>query len=225
MSMTSRKNLTVKALQSKLVKEMKFDAQAKTEYEISCATNPEKYRTYDQTEIHELYSRRDWDCKAGATKICHTKCHNGNDFHYIVVKRFLYHGSVIEGKNQLIEEIKCWKQYSDTPEADLLCPILKYFTSKSDHVKDTSEKMKHNVIIIAQKAVYVSNAENACRKAEELNREKGLAGESARTRFEKLRAMSDKNHWWDAMRNRGNSGVIFDYHQNCYKAVFIDYAL
>lgn len=225
MSMTTRKNKTTKALQSEMAKEKKWDKQAKLEYEISCATNPDRYTTYDQSDINRLYGRHDWDCEAGATKICHTVSHENTDFKYIVIKRFLYHGSVIRGKNQLIEEIECWEKYAETSDSDFLCPILKYFTSKSDKVGKTSETMKENVVIIAQKAVYVSSAKWACEKAETLNKENGYIGETANSRYQKLKDMSDRNGWWDAMKNPGNSGVIFDYHKGCYKAVFIDYAL
>jgi hypothetical protein len=62
-------------------------------------------------------------------------------------------------------------------------------------------------------------------KAEELNMASGFRGEEAHDRYEKLKALSDSQNWRDALRNPGNSGVIFDYSRNCYKAVFIDYAL
>ena len=225
MATTTRKNLTTKTLQAFMAKAKKHDAQALIEWEMSCNTNNERGHVYDQHEINKLYSRNDWGADNGATKICHTECHNGNDFQYIVVKRFLADGHIIAGKNQLIEEIKCWEKYAETSDSDFLCPILKYFTSKSDKVAKTSEKMKNNVVIIAQKAVYVSSARWACEKAERLNKEHGYIGESAKVRFEKLKDMSDRNGWWDAMNNGGNSGVIFDYHKGCYKAVFIDYAL
>jgi hypothetical protein len=73
--------------------------------------------------------------------------------------------------------------------------------------------------------VYVSDAYYSCRKAAELNRENGYRGESAEIRFAKLKALSESQNWRDAIHNPGNSGVIFDYSRNCYKAVFIDYAL
>ena len=225
MATITRKNRETKALQAFMAKAKKHDLQALLEWEMSCNTNNNRGHVYDQHEINELYSRHSWDCENGATKICHTKDHNGNNFQYIVVKRFLKHGHVIGGKNQLIEEIKCWDKYAETKDADFLCPILKYFTSKSDKVGKTSETMKENVVIIAQKAVYVSSAEWACKKAEALNKAEGYIGESAKVRYEKLKDMSDRNGWWDAMKNPGNSGVIFDYYKNCYKAVFIDYAL
>jgi hypothetical protein len=58
-----------------------------------------------------------------------------------------------------------------------------------------------------------------------MNREHGYHGESATARYAKLEEFSESQNWRDAMYNPGNSGVIFDYSKNCYKAVFIDYAL
>jgi hypothetical protein len=179
----------------------------------------------------ELYSRSPRGAKRGATKTCHVKNHFGDEFEYIVIKRHQVDGYLPEKRNnkstgnQLIDEINCWVEFAERPESDLLCPIFKYFTSKSDKVTAKSETMQHNVIIIAQKAVYISDAEDACAEAERMNREHGYKGESKRTRYAKLEALSDSQNWRDAMYNPGNSGVIFDYHKNCYKAVFIDYAL
>lgn len=231
MAITTRKNPTVKAVQSRMAKEKKTDIQIRIEWEIACNTNNQRGHVYDQSEIHELYSRDNWKAECGATKTCHTVCHTGKEFKYIVVKRHQTHGYLPELRNkkatgnQLIDEINCWLEYAELPEADLLCPILKYFTSKSDKVTATSETMQHNVVIIAQKAVKVGTASRMCRKAEEMNREYGYKGESAESRYRKLEKLSESKNWRDAMYNGGNSGVIFDYAKGCYKAVFIDYAL
>jgi len=154
---------------------------------------------------------------------------NGEDFKYIVVKRFKKHGHIFNGYgtgNQLIDEINCWEEYSDKPGADFLCPILKYFTSKSDKVPPTSETMLENVVIIAQKAVDVGDAYSFCWEAERLNNIHGYIGTDSDERYRQLEKFAkEDNDWWDCMGNPGNSGVIFDYNQNCYKAVFIDYAL
>ena len=221
MAMTTRKNTATKALQTAMANAKNFNAKAKLEWEISCNTRGDN--TWDADEIREKYDR--YGNAEGATKACHLHSHLGHEFEYIVIKRFSATGSIIGGKNQLISEINCWKQLAETEDADLLCPILKYFTSKSDQVSATSKTMRRNVIIIAQKAVKVGNARYACEKAEELNRQNGYRGEDAETRLAKLRKLSDKQGWWDAMGNGGNSGVIFDYSKGCYKAVFIDYAL
>lgn len=214
---TIKKNESVKAFTKYLSK------HNRKEWEMACNTNPNRGMVYDQTYFLSEFSRRHGD-GAGATKVCHL-------LDDIVVKRHKRDGYIPEIRNgygtgnQLIDEAKCYERYAMLPEADLLCPVLKYFTSKSDQVTATSETMQRNVVIVAQKAVKVGDADYACRKAEQLNREHGYRGETARSRYAKLEAFSKSQNWRDALYNGGNSGVIFDYAKNCYKAVFIDYAL
>jgi hypothetical protein len=223
--MTTRKNATVKALQSYLAKAKKTDKLAMLEWLIACNTNNERGHVYDQHEIKVLYPNNDWRCDEGASKLVHTTAHTGERFAHICIKRHKYDGWVDNG-NQLIAEIECWNELAETKDADYLCPILKYFTSKSDKVEETSKTMVRNVIIIAQLAVYVSNAKGACKWAEDMNRAHGYKGESAEDRYNGLKDLARRRRWWDACREMGgNAGVIFDYSKNCYKAVFIDYAL
>lgn len=226
MATTTRKNASVKALQGFLATNKKKSEVSLLEWLISCNTNNKRGHIFDQTELMNLYGRRvDYDeDECGATKVCHLKSHLGFKFENIVIKRAKSNAHAGLG-NQLIDEINCWVEMAETEDADLLCPIMRYFTSKSDKVSKNSRTMFNNVIIIAQKAVYVSSASRACRKAEELNIKYGFMGEDADTRYQKLKELSNKKSWWDAMDNGGNSGVIFDYAQGCYKAVFIDYAL
>lgn len=228
---TAKKNASAKALQSFMASKKKTNAQAEIEWLIACNTNSQRGHVFDQSELMELYSRDDWDAPQGATKTVHLDCHNGNQFEYIVVKRHQTCGYIDEHAdhpdymhtgNQLVDEIRMWQAYADKPESDFLCPILKYFTSKSDKVSATSETMQRNVVIIAQKAVYVSNCETCCYKAAELNGEGSWA---AQERYDAMKAFNKKMGWRDALRNSGNSGVIFDYATGKYKAVFIDYAL
>lgn len=237
MSLTSRKNLSVKAIQSKMASEKKYNDTIRYEWEMACNTNVNRGNVYKQEYILTHYSREEgYNERAGASKVCHLKNEYGNDFEYIVIKRMLEYGWVLDEYeinrehekctgNQLIDEINCWLEYQEKEEGDLLCPILKYFTSKSDQVKATSETMCNNVVIISQKAIYVNNASMCCAKAEALNNQHGLKGEDFITRMKKLEALSKARGWRDAIHNSGNSGVIFDYSKNCYKAVFIDYAL
>lgn len=214
---TIKKNDSVKAFTKWLSK------NHRTEWVMACNTNPNRGKVYDQWELLEMFSRNYGDGE-GATKVCHL-------LDYIVVKRHKRHGYCPEVRNehatgnQLIDEAKCYERFALLPEADLLCPVLKYYTSKSDKVSATSETMQHNVLIVAQRAHKIGDARYACRKAEELNREKGYHGESAERRYRKLEAFSDTQNWRDALYNGGNSGVVFDYAKNCYKAVFVDYAL
>ena len=221
----AKKNVSAKALQAYMASAKKHDAAALLEWLIAFNTNGERGKVWNQSELLNLYSRNAMDGEHGATKVCHLINHEGNRFEYIVIKRYRKHGRDFDEGNQLIREIAAWQEMAETAAADMLCPILKYFTSKSDKVGECSDTMKRNVIIIAQKAVKVGNASFACRMAEEMNRANGYHGESAERRFRKLESLADEKGWWDAIRNGGNSGVIFDYAKGCYKAVFIDYAL
>lgn len=231
MATTSRKNASVKALQTFLAKNKKFIEQLQVEYQM-ISTNL-RMKNYTQEELKELYSRYvDNDDEEGASKVCHLKCHNGNKFETIVIKRHKMWGWLPSeryehGKctgNQLIDEINCWLEYQDTKDSDYLCPILKYYTSKSDKVKAKSETMQNNVVIIAQQAKHVGACQSMCIKAYELNMELGIY-DDYEARYNEMRAFSKKNGWRDALRNGGNSGVIWDYAQNKWKCVFIDYAL
>lgn len=234
MALTSRKNQAVKALQSFMAKAKKNDTQAALEWEMACNQNNQRGHVWDQTDFHNWYARDDHRGEHGATKTCHVRCHNGRKFQNIVVKRHQTDGYIDEHArnphskqtgNQLVDEINCWVEFQERDEADYLCPILKYFTSKSDKVAAISEKMQHNVVIIAQKAVYVDDLAGACKEADRLNAENGLIGEDASSRYHKMVKFSREQGWRDAIHNGGNSGVIFDYSKGYYKAVFIDYAL
>lgn len=209
---TIRKNNSVKAFTNWLSKNFR------KEWEIACNTNSDRGTVYDHHELKKMFDRYG-DCSNGASKAVHK-------LNYIVVKRHQWWGYCPTDEhssgNQLIDEIECYKKYWDKPEADLLCPILKYFTSKSDKVTASSQTMQNNVLIVAQKAVKVGTAYAMCQKAYELN---GFKGETPINRYEKMERFSKAQGWRDAMHNSGNSGVIYDYHAKCYKAVFIDYAL
>ena len=230
--MTTRKNASVKALQSHLATVKKWDKQALLEWQMACNTNAKRGPVWNQYDIMDSYDRNG-DNADGCSKAVHLYDHKGNKFKDIVIKRHQQYGWLPDARNehskctgnQLIDEINCWLEFQELPESDYLCPILKYFTSKSDKVDATSETMLNNVIIIAQRAVYVRNLKRCCEYAEEMNADGGYKGTNALDRYEEMKAFAYKQGWRDAVGNSGNSGVIFDYNQNCYKAVFIDYAL
>lgn len=211
-----KKNESMKALTAFLAK------NCRSEWEL-LNTNANRGRTVDQWELLQQFDRYGQNAD-GCSKAVHLLT-------YLAIKRMQYRPYIPEIRNddgtgnQGIDEINCFKRYWNKPEADLLCPVFKYFTSKSDKVGACDKKMMHNLVYITQRAVYVSNARSCCQKAEQLNAEHGYKGERAERRYRKLESFSNSQNWRDAMYNPGNSGVIFDYYQNCYKAVFIDYAL
>lgn len=185
------------------------------------------YFNMGQKEINSQFSRRVGG-HCGATKRTHTEHPDGWEMELFVVKRYKWNGHEFWGEgtgNQLIDEIGCWEKLATTEDADFLCPIVKYFTCKSDKVTPLADKMKERVVIISQKAVHVDDLEGACKEAARLNHRFGYYGEAYYEREEKMLKMAKRMGWRDVQYNPGNSGVIFDYAQRCYKAVFIDYAL
>lgn len=238
MAMTSRKNSAVKALQAIMASEKKYNQHVQLEWLLSCNTNSARGKVYGQAEIKALYDRDDWSQPMGATKTTHLDAHDGTPFKYIVIKRHQTDGYIDEHAknptpdqtgNQLVDEIHFWVKYElDATVSDAFCPMLKYFTSKSDKVVATSEKMQDNVIIISQRACEICNAREACEIAYQMNIDAGIDNEYVETpddRREYLDSISTRFGWRDAMGNGGNSGVIYDYAKQCYKAVFVDYAL
>lgn len=190
----------------------------RTVWEMAFNTNPNRGKVYDQWELNAMFDRYGENSN-GVSKAVHL-------FELLAIKRMQYNAYIPSDThssgNQGLDEINCFIKYKDTEYADLLCPIFKYFTSKSDKVTATSETMMNNLVYIAQRAKAVGSAWAMCQKAYEMN---GYKGETPDERYQKMVAFSRKNHWRDAVRNGGNSGVIYDYERKCYKAVFIDYAL
>lgn len=224
MSKTSTENRSIKALQEVIKANKNFNSDIQLEYDLSiCSTTKNGNISYTQKMTIAKYNRI--GDSRGYTKCTHLHNHQGGKFNYIVIKRFKINGGILEGKNQIIEEIRCWLKYQLTPEADYLCPILKYYMTRSDKVADTSEKAKEGCVIIAQKAEAVGECIKMCKLAEEYNRRDGYRVTEASVRYAQLEAFAENNNWWDVMENDGNSGVIFDYASRCWKAVFIDYAL
>ena len=219
-------NPTLKAFQTFLSNEAsKGNVDARYEHNLSCYTAKDSWdrpnrHNFTQEEIMERFSRSHGG-SCGATKRVHV-------LEYIAIARYKRYGHEFIGEgsgNQLVDQIGCYLKFEGTTDIDLINPILKYFTCKSDKVEALDEKMKDKIIIISQKAVFVGDLRDACREAERRNKVEGYRGESYESRKAKLLDLSHRMHWRDVEWNGGNSGVIFDHSKNCYKAVFIDYAL
>lgn len=201
-----------------------------TMYEYKIASSNTRIGVIGQAELKRCYGRVYGDA-SGATKVCHIRHYETDEqFKYIVIKRFSKYGSTFcKGTgNQVIDEIDTYNKIMNESPADLdfICPIVKAYTTKSDKVPDVnSEKARDNCMIIAQKASHISNAYEACEKAEELNDENGYIGTDADTRYSEIERFCRKYNMHDVLGHGANSGVIFDYEKNCYKAVVIDYAL
>lgn len=229
--MICTKNATVKALQSHLAGIKKIDTRAAREWSMTfntkgpTAEEPCRPKVYGQTEAKRDFDR--WGQHCGASKAVHTIDSTGEAFQYICIKR-IKRGAWLpdEGSgNQLHDEVEAWERFANTAEADYLCPCLKSFETKSDHNNPRTAKALDNIVVIAQKAITVCVLSEACRQAEVMNKRGGYVFIPAKEREESMLTFAHKMGWWDVRNNAGNSGVIFDYDKNCFKAVFIDYAL
>ena len=213
MSFVKNQNSAVKAFRSFLCKENK------TEYGIAFQDNPNRkgYTTGD--ELRNKYVRLDeYDCSEnGASKHAYI-------LDYIVIKRQLINGWDGRG-NQLELEIKFYLEHKNDKFSDVLCPVLRYGLHRGDRISTTSEKYYNQTYIVSQRALKVGSALYCCRLAEMMNQQEGYKGENAIDRYEKFKEFAKEFNLYDVLNNGGNSGVIFDYNKNCYKAVCIDYAL
>ena len=213
-----------------MIKEMntRKDTEANIMYEYKIASTNTRIGVIGQAELKRDYPRR--GDASGASKATHLKSKDGVPFEYIVVKRMSQWYSKGLG-NQCADEIAKYEQLFGTEAEDFICPIIKAYTTKSDHNDKNGTKGIDNIVIVAQKASHISNLERACRKAAMLNdteTERHIdiwSCEDAETRYERLKKWAEDNGMWDCVGNGGNSGVIYDYAKQCYKAVFVDYAL
>ena len=232
MKTNTANNPTVKAIISHL-NEMRLnenlDASQREKYlaQYKMVSSNMRVGVVNHSEFKKYYPRTNGD-GSGATKVTHTHYHDENGRHWefsdIVVKR-LKHNLLTFLGNQGIKEIEMWVKYHDTELADILCPILKYFTSKSDKVTEMSETMLNNVVIVAQKATDIGDIKSACKSAENRNRANGYNGTDAIDREQEILRLVKKYNIHDVIGHGGNSGVVFDYSKGCYKAVLIDYGL
>jgi hypothetical protein len=203
------------------------------EYGIAFQTNKNRGYYYSQETLLNLYNENNYDAN-GASKMTYLhSAENGFNFHYIVIKRMrkdFYPASMLRGdnpnNNQCAEELKMFLtlEKENSIYFDLLNPILRYDTVKSDHNNSEGKKALEKTLLVCLKAFDIGDWEDACRSAEDLNRANGLKGESYISRYAKGKEFANTFNLADIVYNTGNSGVIYDAVNNCYKAVFIDYA-
>ena len=216
----------VKAMISEMNK--RKDDNANVMYEYRIASTNTRIGVIGQKELKRDYPRH--GDASGASKTCHLNSVNGAPFEYICIKRMSTWYSHNLG-NQAVDEIRRYEQLFETEAIDYICPIIKGYTTKSDHNDKNGDKGIDNVVIVAQKAVFIGNLKRCCDKAEQLNNDACFTPieqsncETSEQRYEKLANWANSEGLWDCVGNGGNSGVIYDYAKKCYKAVFVDYAL
>lgn len=189
----------------------------KREYGIAFQDNPQRTGYYTGEALRSDYPRQDTDSNCGASKFAYV-------LNNIVIKRYLQYGWVSRG-NQIADEIAFFEAHKNDEWADCICPIFRYGLHRGDKVESTSDNYLDECYIVAQKAVKVGSMYRMCEHAEYLNKKHGYIGENADVRYKQMEKFAKKFNMCDVIWNDGNSGVIFDYAKNCYKAVSIDYAL
>lgn len=215
-------------------------------FEYKAISTNERVGTFREWELHDMFPRLEMEdlwfkrfVSNGATKLCYLGfeglfvdnnkqlkqriggCVQDFRFNNIVVKRALLDADKDLG-NQLIQEYNAWIELRDSQDGDLLAPCFKCYTCKGIA---SDETIMNNVVMISQKAIEVGRCKDMCDLCETMNIRKGYLGEGSKARYAKLQDLARRQGWWDVLRNGGNSGIIFDYQKQCYKVVFIDYAL
>ena len=209
------------------------DTIHREEYGIAFQTNKNRGFYYSQEKLLSLYNENNYDAH-GCSKMTYLhSAENGFSFKHIVIKRMrkdFVPAYRLRGdnpnNNQCAEELKMFLtlEKEESKYFDLLNPILRYDTVKSDHNDTEGKKALEKTLLVCLKAFDISDWEDACKRAEELNNMYGLKGESYSSRYYKGEDFAYTYNLDDVICNRKNSGVIYDPIKNCYKAVFIDYA-
>ena len=186
------------------------------EWEVAINTNNQRGKVYTQEELLQMYPADNGDA-SGASKTCYV-------LDNIVIKRQKENSCGYFG-NQVAQEINCFVNASEKLRS-VLCPILAYYKVKSDKVNDEDKKAYSKYIVISQKAIYIDTLENCIQEAYDLNSANGFYNIlDVNTMYKQIAKILNDNNINDWQGHPGNSGVIFDYENNCYKAVLIDYGL
>ena len=204
----------------------------RSEYGMIYQTNKNRGFYYSQEALLNLYNENNFDDNGCSKMVFLHNAETKKNFKYIVIKRMrtdFVEGKYLRGNNnnnnQVADELKMFLELEKTENKffNLLNPILRYDTVKSDHNDSESKKSLQKYIIICQKATDIGNWQHACKRAKLLNQKANLIDKFP-YQYNKGLEFAEAYNMQDIIYNIGNSGVIFDIINNCYKAVFIDYA-
>lgn len=231
--MYMKKDDNVKAMVNEMSKRAKTDMRIRYEYTLA-GTN-QRVGVANQEDIINEYPRN-YRGAHGASKIVFTEAtktenRDSFEFEYVVIKRMKAHCLDWLG-NQVFAEADTYSRLVADNDTDCVCPVIKYFGTKSDKHPDRDDaKQMDNAVIIAQKASNIGSMEEACETAQFMNANEHeryinqLTCESSEVRYEKLKRWATRHELNDVINHPENCGVIYDYAKRCYKAVIIDYAL
>lgn len=191
------------------------------EWGIAFNSNPKRKDYYNGEYIRNTFFRisqndASYGNNRGATKNAHLLNH-------LCILRYMLDGVNFGNGNQMINQIEMYKKATDA-EKDIFAPIFRYGMQRGDKATAFSDSMLNELYIVTQKAVDKGDLYRMCQRAEELNRQHNCwTGKHADVRYNEIMDILRKYRIRDVDGHDDNSGVIFDYAMNCYKAVVLDY--
>lgn len=211
MTKTSRKNQTVKAFQSFLAAEEKKQKSGYIRVErqmIGAVNNRGKNLTCDQ--VKDYCDRYLQVIGEGGSKIVY-----GMDD--IVIA---FHKANSYYDNQIKRQVDIWNKVALTNNAKYFNPILSYGLHRGDKIDATDYRYLNKSFIVSQKAEIFSTIKQAIRRMYQLNNKAYTDSDIDEYYYNMEEAI------WQAGAGdlKGeNVGVIYDYWNDEYRTVFIDY--
>lgn len=217
MTKMTRKNTTVKALQTELAflekSPLNHYAGIRMERKLIGAINNrgenltcEMVKEYCENYLTILGE--------GATKIAYGTEHLAICF----IKTYYNKGL----GNQIALQVKAWERIALTDEAKYFNPVISYGLHRGDKLSTKDERYISKSFIVSPKATFYDGIREAIIEAYKLNHIK-YNNEMVSTYYNNMMAAADKFNIGDLHCN--NIGVIFDYSTNKYRAVITDYGL
>lgn len=217
MTKTTRKNLTVKALQTELALQEKCTlnlySDVRMERKLIGAVNNrgenltcQMVREYCENHLAVLGT--------GATKIAYGTKHLAICF---ILDDYVYNLG-----NQIALQIKAWERIALTDEAKYFNPVVSYGLHRGDKLNTKDERYLNKSFIVSPKASFYGGIREAIINAFKLNHI-NYNVDIVDTYYNAMMTAADKFNIGDLHCN--NVGVIFDYNTNQYRAVITDYGL
>lgn len=216
MTKTTRKNITVKALQTHLAsleKSLINHDDIRTERRLIGAINNrgenlscDAVKWYCESYLNVLGK--------GATKIAYGTQH--------LAICFIRDDYSLGLGNQIALQVKAWEQIALSDEAKYFNPILSYGLHRGDKLSDTDTRYLNKSFIVSQRASFYGSIKEAIINAYKLNHNK-YTMDMVNEYHKKMMEAARKYNIGDL--HSENIGVIFDYSVSEYRAVITDYGL
>lgn len=217
MTKTTRKNLTVKALQTELALQEKCTlnlySDVRMERKLIGAINNrgenltcEMVKEYCENQLTILGE--------GATKIAYGTKHLAICF----IKDYYHEGL----GNQIAFQVKAWEKIALTDEAKFFNPVVSYGLHRGDKLSTKDARYINKSFIVSPIASFYGGIREAIINAFKLNHI-NYNVDMVDAYYNAMMTATDKFNIGDLHCN--NVGVIFDYNTNQYRAVITDYGL